>query len=200
MHIDFLADYILEDERVRLEPLRQQHLAGMLSFALNEPDLWQYSPRSAAGSTAMEQYLSDALLARASQTQYAFAVTDKRSGTLAGSTRFYDIHPEHHTLLLGYTWYGKAYQGTGLNTHCKYLLLRFAFEELGALRVELMADVRNLRSIAAMKKTGFVQEGILRSHMCMPDGTRCDSAVLSMLKSEWQSGAGSRLEEQCYQH
>lgn len=198
MHIDFLADYILEDERVRLEPLQQQHLAGMLPFALNEPGLWQYSPRSAAGRPAMEQYLSEALLARASQTQYAFAVTDKHSGTLAGSTRFYDIQPEHDTLLLGYTWYGKAYQGTGLNTHCKYLLLHFAFEQLGAFRVGLMADVRNLRSIAAMKKTGFVQEGILRSHMYMPDGTRRDSVVLSMLKSEWHNGAGSRLGELCY--
>jgi RimJ/RimL family protein N-acetyltransferase len=134
------TDYVLEDERALLRPVKQSDLEFLLPFALNEPDTWKYSAISARGEDGMTQYVKDALDGRASGTQYPFIVFDKKTGEYAGSTRFYDIKPAWQTLQLGYTWYGEKFRGTGLNKHCKFLLLRFAFEELGALRVEFRAD------------------------------------------------------------
>ena len=118
---------------------------------------------------------------------------DKQTNKYAGSTRFYDIQVQSHTLQLGYTWYGKDFRGTGLNKHCKFLLLQLAFEELGMERVEFRADARNERSIAAMKSIGCTVEGILRQNVPLRDGGRRDSIILSILKSEWEGGVKERL-------
>ena len=116
----------------------------------------------------------------------SFHCFDKRKNEYAGSTRFYDINPDYKTLQLGYTWYGKKFRETGLNKHCKFLLLSFAFEKSGMERVEFRADNSNERSIAAMKSIGCKVEGILRSQMpTQTEGVRRDSIVLSILKNEW---------------
>lgn len=96
-------------------------------------------------------------------------------------------------LQLGFTWYGKAFQGTGLNKHCKYLLLNYAFETMDIERVEFRADNRNARSIAAMKSIGCKVEGILRSNGWTNTGERRDSIVLSILKEEWFSAVKKEL-------
>ena len=180
-------NYILEDERVKLRPLEQEDIQYLLPYALNEPDTWFYSHRSARGENGMREYINSAIANRAAGKEYAFIVFDKTTGEYAGSTRFYDIQPENDMLQLGYTWYGEKYRGTGLNKHCKLLLLQFAFETLGMLRVEFRADARNERSIAAMKSIGCTVEGILRSNMWLEDGGRRDSIVLSILKDEWKN-------------
>ena len=108
-------------------------------------------------------------------------------------TRYYDIQIAQKTLQIGFTWYGKEFQGTGLNKHCKFLLLQFAFDELGMERVEFRADATNAKSIAAMKSIGCTVEGILRNHAYRNDGTRRDSIVLSILKKEWEDGVKGRL-------
>ncbi len=109
--------------------------------------------------------------------------------------RFYDINPAFKTLQLGYTWYGRKFQRTGLNRHCKFLLLSFAFEDLGMERVEFRADNNNERSIAAMKSIGCKVEGVLRSHMPTRDpNVRRDSIILSILKDEWFGGVKENLE------
>jgi len=127
-----------------------------------------------------------ALDARAEEKEYPFIVFDKTKKAYAGSTRFYDINLSFKTIQLGYTWYGRKFHGTGLNKHCKYLLLQFAFEKLGLERVEFRADARNERSIAAMKSIGCKVDGILRSNMPTAEGdVRRDSIVLSILKDEW---------------
>jgi RimJ/RimL family protein N-acetyltransferase len=141
----------------------------------------------------MTKYVHTALNGRTAGIEYPFIVYDKKHNVYAGSTRFYDIQPANQTLQLGYTWYGEKYRGTGLNKHCKFLLLQFAFETLGAERVEFRADARNEKSIAAMKSIGCVVEGILRSNMPLEDGTRRNSIVLSILKSEWENGVKERL-------
>lgn len=179
------ANYILEDDKVLLRPLVADDLQYLLPFALNEPDTWQYSLKSAAGEAAMREYVTEAITARAAGTAYAFIVFDKTSGQYAGCTRFYDIQPQHQTLQLGYTWYGEKFRGTGLNKHCKFLLLQHAFETLGMARVEFRADNKNQRSIAAMKSLGCTVEGVLRDHLPLPTGGRRDSIVLSILKEEW---------------
>jgi len=186
--------YTLEDDRVLLRPLTTTDEESLLPFALNEPETWQYSSLSAAGVDGLSRYISDALAARATGKEYPFIVFDKQTGKHAGSTRFYDIQVHNHSLQLGYTWYGKDFRGTGLNKHCKFLLLQFAFEGLGMERVEFRADARNERSIAAMKSIGCTVEGILRKSVPLREGGRRDSIVLSILKEEWESGVKDRLQ------
>lgn len=195
MAIDFNCDndYILEDEFVLLRLLQKKDIEHLLHYALNEPFLWNFSLKNPAGEDGMTQYIADALKAQKEGKEYPFIVWDKASKQYAGSTRFYDIQLQNQTLQLGYTWYGKAFQGTGLNKHCKYLLLTFAFENLGMERVEFRADANNERSIAAMKSIGCVPEGILRSNVPTFSGKRRNSIVLSILKDEWFSAVKERL-------
>jgi RimJ/RimL family protein N-acetyltransferase len=187
------AEYTLEDSSVLLKPLQITDIPNLLAISVNEPETWDYSSKSAAGEEALKLYIEEALEARQAGTEYPFVVYDKTTGAYAGSTRFYDIQPKNDALQLGYTWYGKDFRGTGLNKHCKYLLLQFAFETLGAERVEFRADNRNDRSIAAMKSIGCTVEGVIRSHMPLRDGTRRDSIILSILKDEWYTTVKQNL-------
>ena len=189
------AEYILEDDRVLLRPLKKSDIEFLLPYALNEQDTWIYSHKSAKGEEGMRNYINPALTNRAAGKEYPFIVFDKKTEQYAGSTRFYDIQPDNDMLQLGYTWYGEAYRGTGLNKHCKFLILQLAFETLGMLRVEFRADARKERSIAAMKSIGCTVEGILRSNMWLEDGGRRDSIVLSILKEEWENGVKQKLFE-----
>ncbi len=195
MNIDFSHDYVLENERVQLTPLKHEHLAILTPFSLQEPELWTYSLLQANSPEKMKVYIEKALLGRASGTTYPFTVFDKRTRRFAGSTRFYDIQFENAALQLGFTWYGKDFQGTGLNVNCKYLLLEFAFETFGVERVEFRADNENARSINAMKSIGCTVEGILRSNTYKPNGERRDSIVLSILRHEWMGSIKQQLSE-----
>jgi RimJ/RimL family protein N-acetyltransferase len=193
--LDFSQNIILEDEVVLLRPLQQSDIENLLEFSLNEPETWKYSLVKADGRENLENYLQIALKAKESETEFPFIVFDKRSQKYAGSTRFYDIKIAFKTLQLGYTWYGKDFRGTGLNKHCKFILLQYAFETLGMERVEFRADNNNERSIAAMKSIGCKVEGVLRSHMPIAwDATeRRDSIVLSILRNEWFSEVKDHL-------
>ena len=190
---DTASDHVLEDDCVLLRPLEANDCKNLLLFSEKEPELWKYSLVKVAGEENLIKYIHTALDARVTGKEYPFIVFDKRTQEYAGSTRFYDIQPLHQTLQLGYTWYGKKFHGTGLNKHCKYLLLQFAFEQLGMERVEFRADNRNERSIAAMKSIGCIEEGVLRSNTLKPDGTRRDSIVLSILKNEWENGVKENI-------
>lgn len=198
--IDFNCnnDYVLEDERALLRPLEEEDYELLLPFALQEPELWNYSVVSPAGAAGMQTYVTQALSARSECKEYPFIVYDKKEEAYAGCTRFYDIQLQYKTLQLGYTWYGKAFQRTGLNRHCKYLLLSFAFEDMGMERVEFRADNNNAKSIAAMKAIGCTVEGVLRSHMPIFNGTRRDSVVLSILKEEWFRSVKKELQSKLF--
>jgi RimJ/RimL family protein N-acetyltransferase len=192
----FSDQTILEDDTVLLRPLQLSDVENLLEISENEPETWEYSLVRADGKSNLENYIQLALKAKAKQTEFPFVVFDKKSGKYAGSTRFYDINFKFKTIQLGYTWYGKDFRGTGLNKHCKYLLLQFAFETLGMERVEFRADNNNQRSIAAMKSIGCTVEGILRSHMPTIDcNIRRDSIILSILKSEWETQVKDNLKE-----
>jgi RimJ/RimL family protein N-acetyltransferase len=193
--LDFQTDYLLEDDCVLLRPLQADDWQNLLYFAEHEQDIWQYSLVPLAGEANLKAYINGALVAREAQKEYPFIVFDKRTQQYAGSTRFYDVQLANNTLQLGYTWYGKQFQRTGLNRHCKYLLLQFAFETLGIERVEFRADANNARSVAAMKAIGCIVEGILRNHLPMPNGGRRNSIVLSILKDEWENDVKEKLRE-----
>jgi RimJ/RimL family protein N-acetyltransferase len=191
--IHFPEDIVLEDNRVMLRPLQQKDLDHLLSFAEEEPELWSYSAVSAAGKHGMTAYLEFAISQRNLQIEYPFIVFDKQSNEWAGSSRFYDIQLGYLTTQLGYTWYGGKFQRTGLNRHCKLLLLSYAFEDWGMERVEFRADLRNERSVNAMKNIGCTIEGVLRSNMPLANGGRRDSIVLSILKKEWYDSVKNNL-------
>lgn len=194
MNFDFNNNYVLEDDVVLLRPLEITDITLLSPFVEFEPELWKYSMVSVA-DIGMEKYISLALDARVNTKEYPFIVFDKRTGKYAGSTRFYDIQPTMDTVQLGYTWYGKDFQGTGLNKHCKFLMLSFAFEQMLVHRVEFRADNNNIKSISAMKSIGCTIEGILRSNGYCADGTRRDSIILSILNNEWFSDIKSSLQK-----
>ena len=182
---DTSSDFILENERVLLRPLVQDDAVYLLAYVKEEPALWKYALTPITTDQEFEQYIATAVEARQLKLAYPFIVFDKLQNKYVGSTRFYDIQLNNSSTQFGYTWYSESTWGTGLNEHCKFLLLQFAFETIGFERIEFRADNRNKRSIAAMQKIGCTVEGILRNHLPTSDGTRRDSIVLSMLKNEW---------------
>lgn len=194
-NFDFKQDYILENEVVLLRPLAREDFNHLKVFTINEPNLWQFSLLQANTLENLQKYIGVALEERAKEESYPFIVFDKRANAYAGSTRYYDVQLKNKSLQLGFTWYGEKYQGTGLNRHCKYLLLEFAFETMGMDRVEFRADNNNLRSINAMKSIGCTVEGVLRSNSLRLNGTRRDSIVLSILKDEWLSAVKDNLKQ-----
>jgi len=193
---DFTKDYVLEDERVILRPITISDAEQLVQYVQNEPELWQFSLVAIQKPEDLKGYIQTAIQGRNDKNSYPFIVFDKISNSYVGSTRFYDIQLGFETTQLGYTWYSKKVWGTGLNQHCKYLLLQFAFEKMNFKRVEFRADNNNKRSIAAMQKIGCTVEGVLRSHLPKPDGSRRDSIVLSITKEEWDSSVKKVLQAQ----
>jgi len=193
---DFTKDYVLEDERVILRPITISDTEQLVQYVQNEPELWQFSLVAIQKPEDLKGYIETAIQGRNDKNAYPFIVFDKISNSYVGSTRFYDMQLGFETTQLGYTWYSKKVWGTGLNQHCKYLLLQFAFEKMNFKRVEFRADNNNKRSIAAMQKIGCTVEGVLRSHLPKPDGSRRDSIVLSITKEEWDSSVKKVLQAQ----
>jgi len=188
----------LENERVLLRLIQENDFDNLLPFSLHEPEIWHYGLVTAAGEENLKNYIATAVKNLNEKKEYPFIVFDKKANAYAGSTRFYDIQQPWLTAQLGYTWYGKNFQRTGLNRQCKLLLLTYAFENLGLERLEFRADASNARSIAAMKAIGCVEEGILRNHMPTAQGGRRDSIILSILKTEWENGVKELMKSKIY--
>lgn len=194
MNFNFKENYILENETVRLRPLEASDFDLLLEYSVNEPDIWSFNSNGANGAENLKKYITNAIKQREDGREYPFIVFDKISGKYVGSTRFYFIFLEAKTLEIGYTWYGKKYQGTGINKNCKYLLLEFAFEKLQMERVAFAANSKNKRSINAMKSIGCVVEGILRNCSTDANGERIDAVKLSIIKNEWFENVKNTLE------
>ncbi len=176
---------VLTGRHTRLEPLTEQHIAGLTAVGL-EDAIWQYMPYGLMHSEEdIRRWVSALLAHKATGTDLPFAVIHLASGRVAGATRYMEIRPEHHGLEIGGTWYGADYRRTAVNTECKYLLLQHAFEELKCIRVQLKTDSRNERSQRAIERIGAAREGILRNHIILPDGHVRHSVYYSILDSEW---------------
>jgi ribosomal-protein-alanine N-acetyltransferase len=115
----------------------------------------------------------------------AFAIVLQETGEAIGETSYMDIRPAHRGLEIGHTWIARPHQGTRVNPENKYLLLRHAFEELEAVRVQLKCDARNLQSQRAIEKLGAQREGVLRKHIILPDGYVRDTVMYSIVEGEW---------------
>jgi len=185
MVFDFKTEYILENDVVRLQPLQASDFENLIEFSINESDIWKFNSNGPDSPENLKTYISKALSQREKGLEYSFIVFDKTKNKVAGSTRFYNMDLEGKTLEIGYTWYGKEFQGTKLNKNCKYLLLEFAFEKMFIERVGFRANNVNYRSINAMKSIGCVEEGVLRSFRYDALGNRIDAIVLSIIKNEW---------------
>jgi RimJ/RimL family protein N-acetyltransferase len=170
---------------VRLEPLGENHIADLAKVGL-EAKIWRYMRY---GKVETEEQLAawvrELLELQTQGSDLPFAVIHLSSGKAIGSTRYLHIDPPNRSLEVGGTWYGLEFQGTLVNTECKYLLLQHAFERLGCIRVWFKADRRNLHSQHSIEKLGAKKEGVLRSHMILPDGYIRDSVVYSILMEEW---------------
>lgn len=193
--MNFEQNIILENDLILLRPLHENDLQYLERFVVNEPEIWKYSLVQLTEKKDLRTYINQAIENRKLEKEYPFIVYDKKKNEYAGCTRFYDIQLANKSLLIGYTWYGKEFQGTYLNKNCKLLLLEFAFEKLEMERVEFRADNRNERSKMAMQSIGCVVEGVLRSHLPTVEGGRRASIVLSILKEEWFGSVKTNLME-----
>jgi len=185
---------ILTSKHVRLEPMTEAHIPALAEIGVGQ-DFWNFMLYGRMDSEEdMRAWVLDILSRAESGTDLPFVAIHLASGRVAGATRYLNIVPKDRGLEVGGTWYGLDFQRTSVNTECKYLLLRHAFETLGCIRVQLKTDLRNERSQRAIERIGAVNEGVLRNHMILPDGRYRHSVFYSILDTEWPA-VKKRLEE-----
>ena len=182
----------LEGRIARLEPLAHHHAPGLLENA--DPEIYRYhTPPPDYSIAGFEQYIDNV---NALENWLPFAIVLKESGAAIGVTCYLDIRVPHHGLEIGFTWLGFAHQGTKVNPECKYLLLRHAFDDLGAMRVQLKTDLRNVQSQRAIEKLGAQREGVHRKHMIIWDGSIRHTVMYAITDEDWpavRAGLEARL-------
>lgn len=176
----------LVGRHVRLEPLNLAHAAELLQALALDPSIWRWMPSAPPATLQeMEAFLTTALASQSAGNVVLFTQMEQASGQVVGSTTYMNISRRDRGLEIGGTWIGKPWQRTAINTEAKYLLLRHAFEDLGAVRVQLKTDLRNLQSQAAIERLGAHREGVLRKHMLVCDGFIRDTVMYSIIDAEW---------------
>ncbi len=188
-----VAPVTLEGKHVQLEPLLAAHHAALTEVGLDQ-DLWRWIPVPVRTPEEMSAYIEAALAEQARGVSLPFAIAEKSSGKPVGCTRYGNIDRVHRRVEIGWTWVGKSWQRTVVNTEAKYLLLRHAFETLGCIRVELKTDSLNEKSRAAILRIGARQEGIFRNHMITASGRIRHTVYFSIVDNEWPV-AKTRLEQ-----
>ncbi len=178
------APLTLEGDRVRLVPLTRDHLARCTAIG-TAPELWSTTTIRVLTPADMADYFEHAFAEQAAGTALPFAIVERRSGEVIGSTRFHSMAPAHRKLEIGFTWLAPAWQRTGANTEAKLLLLRHAFETWRCLRVQFTANSVNAKSRRALERLGAQLEAILRHHRLSPHLGPCDVAVYSIVADEW---------------
>lgn len=176
---------MLQNGLVLLRPMQAEDSTNLQAVATEDEDLVLYSPYKIHTPALLQQFVQSSLAERQRNFRYPFVIFHKPSGTYAGSTSIGNVSNKDLRLEIGWTWIGRRFQQTGLNRACKFLLLSYAFEELGFERVEFKTDARNSASRAAIEKIGGQYEGALRSHTVMNDGFRRTTVYYSILKAEW---------------
>lgn len=185
---------VLHGKHVRLEPMTEAHIPALAEIGVGQT-FWSFMLYGDMKSVEdMRDWVLDILSRAKNGTDLPFVAIHLASGRAAGATRYLNIMPNDRGLEIGGTWYGTDFQRSAVNTECKYLLLRHAFETLGCIRVQLKTDLRNERSQRAIERIGAVREGVLRNHMILPDGHYRHSVFYSILDTEWPA-VKRRLEE-----
>lgn len=175
---------ILENDFVKLSPITMDNFHELMPVASQEK-LVQYSPSNIETPKALKNYVEIALEQK--ETSIPFIIFDKRNKQYAGSTRYMNINTKNKILEIGSTWIGREFQGKGLNTQIKFLMLNHAFNEMSFEKVEFRIDERNLRSRKAVEKLGCTLEGVLRENVYLLDGFKRNTCCYGILKKEWQT-------------
>ena len=173
----------LSDETVSLEPLGEEHIAALIALG-KDKRIWEYYRYDGTDAARIEEILREGMAQRERGTQYPFVIYDKAGGRIAGTTRLLDMQPIHRKLEIGATWLHPDHWSTAVNVSCKLLLLRFCFEELGTVRVQLKTNEKNMRSRRAIE-IGGRYEGILRNDLIGDNGIPRNSAYFSIIDTEW---------------
>ncbi|MBD8488841.1 GNAT family N-acetyltransferase [Echinicola sp. CAU 1574] len=181
---NWLQETILEGEKVKLIPLQKSHRNELLEVT-SDGKLWELWFTSVPSAETIDQYISKAMEEKTAQSSLPFVIMDKSSQKIVGCTRFCNAALIHRRLEIGYTWYAKSAQRTGINTECKYLMLQYAFEHLNCIAVQFKTDWFNLPSRNAISRLGAKQDGVLRNDRLNADGTYRDTVVFSIIKQEW---------------
>jgi RimJ/RimL family protein N-acetyltransferase len=179
------GDIQLEGERVSLLPALYEHLDGLLK-ASNHSEIWTYSPSTISKPEDLVITMNQWMKLKEQGLRYPFVIFDKNANEIVGSTSYLDISPQNRKLEIGGTWLDPKVWRTKVNTECKYLLLKYAFEEMSLVRVQFRTDARNERSNYAIQRIGATLEGTLRQEMILYDGYIRDSNVYSILDREWE--------------
>jgi len=175
---------VLDGQQVRLEPLTKAHAEALIAAAA-DGDLWNSNVTIIPSRDTIADYIQAALDGQAQGRELPFVIINKSSNRIVGTTRFYEIRSNDRAVAIGYTWLAKSAQRTAVNTESKLLLLTHAFEHWRCNRVELITDVLNEQSRAAILRLGAKQEGILRKHLILPSGRVRDSVLFSIIDDEW---------------
>jgi N-acetyltransferase len=180
----FIEPVTLQGEHATLEPLAAEHLDGIRAAAA-DGELWRLWYTSVPSPEKADAWLDVALEMRNLQGAMPFVVRDNRDGSIVGSTRYFNVDVVNRRLEIGHTWYAKRAQRTSINTECKLLLLSHAFETLRCIAVEFRTHWFNHASRTAIARLGAKQDGVLRNHQLLPDGSRRDTVVFSIVDGEW---------------
>jgi RimJ/RimL family protein N-acetyltransferase len=180
----WLNETVLKGDLVRLEPMHEKQQESLVNVA-SDGNLWNLWFTSVPSQRNISTYLKYALAELHNDKALPFVVIDNQTNSVIGTTRYYNADSSHRRLEIGYTFYAKSYQRTGVNTECKYLLLKYAFEQLQTRRVEFRTHFHNKASRTAIERIGAKQEGILRSHMIDNSETTRDTVVFSIIENEW---------------
>lgn len=175
---------ILTGSHVRLETLALAHENALIEAA-GDGELWNTQVTIIPQPAGMKDYIQFALDGLGHGRELPFVIISKPSNQIVGTTRFYDISASDRKCTIGYTWLAQSAQRTPINTEAKLLLLTHAFETWKCVRVELVTDVLNEQSRAAILRLGARPEGILRKHLILPSGRVRDSVVFSIVDDEW---------------
>jgi N-acetyltransferase len=178
-----LRPLTLEGNHVRLEPLSLDHLDGLAQVL--DATLLQWFSKPATNVDELREFIEMALEEQHQRRTVAFAMIDRASGRAIGSTRFGNIDAAHRRVEIGWTWIGRVWQRTAINTEAKLLMMEHAFERCGAIRVEFKTDSRNTQSRAALARLGATEEGYFRNHMIMANGRYRHSVYFSIVDAEW---------------
>lgn len=182
--MSFIDPVTLRGRHVELEPLSRSHLDG-LGAAVRAGELWNLWYTSVPRPEDMPKEIERRLALQAAGSMLPFTVRRTDNGTICGMTTYMNIDATHRRVEIGSTWYAQSAQRTGINTEAKLLLLTHAFETLDCIAVEFRTHWMNQQSRDAIARLGAKQDGVLRNHQRMPDGSFRDTVVFSIIESEW---------------
>jgi len=182
--VAFIEPVTLEGRHATLEPLARKHEAD-LKRAAADGELWRLWYTSMPAPDKTRSYIDAALSMREDLGAMPFGVRDNASGEIVGCTRYFNVDAANRRLEIGHTWYARRAQRTAINTECKLLLLTHAFEKLACIAVEFRTHWFNHASREAIARLGAKQDGVLRNHQILPDGSYRDTVAFSIIESEW---------------